>query len=244
MIKGLLFDLNGTLIDIYTSESDENIYRTLSNFFDYYGIKIPPSILKEEYFTILRRQKNESSEEFPEFDVVKLFAEIIRKYGSHVKNPPSPECAATIFRAAGRYKLELYDGVVCTLEKISKSYRIGAISDGQKIWAESEFKSVGLEKFFHFSVISSVHGYRKPDQRMFAMALEKMHLHPHEVIFVGNDMFRDIFGAHAAGMKTVFFRSNQGEQKFSGAEPDYIIYNFPQLLDAVRFFEKTINEDL
>lgn len=238
MIKGLLFDLNGTLIDIYTSESDDNIYRTLSNFFDYYGIKISPSILKDEYFTILRRQKNESSEEFPEFDAVKLFAEIIRKYGNHSKNPPAPEIAATIFRAAGRFKLELYDGVLPTLEKISKSYRMGAISDGQKIWAESELKSAGLENYFHFTVISSVHGFRKPDPRMFTIALEKMHLHEHEVIFVGNDMYRDIFGAHEIGMKTVFFRSNQGEQNFSGAEPDYIIYNFPQLLEAISFLDK------
>ena len=82
MIKGLLFDLNGTLIDICTSETDDQIYRTVSNFFDYFNIKISPSILKEEYFTILKRQKQESMEEFPEFDVISLFDEITKKYAS------------------------------------------------------------------------------------------------------------------------------------------------------------------
>jgi putative hydrolase of the HAD superfamily len=38
-------------------------------------------------------------------------------------------------------------------------------------------------------------------------------------------------------MKTVFFKSNQGTQEKKGVEPDYIIYNFPELLNAVRFFE-------
>jgi putative hydrolase of the HAD superfamily len=82
MIKGLLFDLNGTIIDIYTSESDDQIYRTVSNFLDYYRIKISPQTLKEEYFNGIRRQKKESAEEFPEFDVVKLFREIITSYSS------------------------------------------------------------------------------------------------------------------------------------------------------------------
>ena len=58
MIKGLLFDLNGTVIDIYTSESDDQIYRTLSNFLDYYRVKISPQTIKDEYFSILKQQKN------------------------------------------------------------------------------------------------------------------------------------------------------------------------------------------
>ena len=57
------------------------------------------------------------------------------------------------------------------------------------------------------------------------------------MIFVGNDMYRDVFGANRLGIKTVFFKSNQGEQRKSGAEPDYIIYDFRQLPEAVRFLE-------
>ncbi|MBE3088492.1 MAG: hypothetical protein IMZ71_05210 [Chloroflexi bacterium] len=38
-------------------------------------------------------------------------------------------------------------------------------------------------------------------------------------------------------MKTVFFKSNQGMQEKEGVKPDYIIYNFPELLNAIRFFE-------
>ena len=55
---------------------------------------------------------------------------------------------------------------------------------------------------------------------------------------MGNDIYNDVHGAQKLGMKTVFFRSNQGLQEKEGVEPDYIIYNFPELLKAVRFFEK------
>ena len=50
-------------------------------------------------------------------------------------------------------------------------------------------------------------------------------------------MYRDVYGAKRAGMKSIFFKSNQGSQSFYGEEPDYIIYNIPQLLDAVCFLE-------
>lgn len=238
MIKGLLFDLNGTVIDIYTSESDDNIYRTISNLLDYSQVTIAPELLKKEYFDIMRRQKSESGEIFPEFDVVKLFAEIIGKYSLNSAKLPDAEAIAIAFRAAGRYKLTIYDGVVPVLTELAEFYPMAAISDGQKIWALSELKSVGLDRFFSSVTVSSEFGFRKPDPRMFMSALENMQMQANEVIFVGNDMFRDIFGAHEVGMKTVFFRSNQGEQNYSGAEADYIIYNFSQLLEAVEFIEK------
>ena len=237
MIKGMLFDLNGTVIDIYTSESDDQIYRTVSNFLDYYRIKIPPQILKEEYFSILRQQKKESPEAFPEFDVIKLFSEVIKKYSSEESLSVDPATIATIFRAAGRYKLEPYDGVVPALQKLSEEYPMGAVSDGQAIWALPELHSTGLDKFFQFTVVSSDYGFRKPERKMYELALQKLNLSPEEVIFVGNDMYRDVFGAHEMGMKTVFFRSNQGEQNVCGAEADYIIYNFPELLHAVEFLK-------
>jgi putative hydrolase of the HAD superfamily len=78
MIKGLLFDLNGTVIDILTNEGDDNLYRVTANFLDYYGVKIAPCQLRKLFFELNREQRHNSSEEFPEFDVSKIFYEIIQ----------------------------------------------------------------------------------------------------------------------------------------------------------------------
>jgi putative hydrolase of the HAD superfamily len=51
-------------------------------------------------------------------------------------------------------------------------------------------------------------------------------------------MYRDIFGAQQLGLKTVFFKSNQGDQQRDQVEPDYVIYQFPELLNAVEFFKR------
>ena len=50
-------------------------------------------------------------------------------------------------------------------------------------------------------------------------------------------MFRDVFAANRLGIKTVFFSSNQGRKQAEGVNPDYIIYQFQEMRQAVDFFE-------
>jgi putative hydrolase of the HAD superfamily len=39
-------------------------------------------------------------------------------------------------------------------------------------------------------------------------------------------------------MKTVFFKSNQGDHENHRAEPDYIIYHFSELPRAIKFLSE------
>ena len=116
-------------------------------------------------------------------------------------------------------------------------YSLSALSDGQTLWAKPEIFSVKLHDFFPIVLISGDFGYRKPDPRLFEAALSAMKLQADEVIFIGNDMYRDIYGAQSAGIKTIFFKSNQGDQEYHGAEADYIIYNIRELPKAIEFIQ-------
>ena len=237
MIKGLLFDLNGTVIDILTDEGYDDLYRVSANFLDYYGVKIAPGVLRRQFFELNRQQRHNSSEKYPEFDVSKIFQEIIQTFQTRTiaDTETLADTAATVFRAASRFRLECYDGVNEILNELQNSYKMGASTDGQSLWAKPELFSVGLEKFFDPVLISGDFGYRKPDKRLFAQALKMMELAAGEVLFVGNDMYRDVYGGHHAGMKTVFYKSNQGDHQFRGAEPDYIISSFRELPQAIEF---------
>ena len=241
MIKALFFDLNGTLIDILTDEHDGNIYRTTANFLSYYGICISPGLLKERYFDLNRQQRSSSSEEFPEFDVAEIFSCIISDTTPEMPEDEKKELAdssSRVFRAASRLKLEPYPGVKNVLNVLKDRYSLAAVSDGQKLWAEPEMRASGLDGYFSTVIVSGNYGFRKPDKRMYEYALEKLDLKPEEVVFIGNDMYRDIYGAKNAGMKTVFFKSNQGDHSPGGAAPDYIIYNFDELMRAIAFLEE------
>ena len=76
-IRGLLFDINGTVSDILTNEGCDDLYRTLSNLLDYQGIALSPEEIKRLYFDLNKQQRRNSPEEYPEFDVVTLFRDIV-----------------------------------------------------------------------------------------------------------------------------------------------------------------------
>jgi len=95
---------------------------------------------------------------------------------------------------------------------------MAVVSDSQSAWAMSKLKTVGLDGYFSPVIVSGDFGYRKPDRRLFHAALSEMGLAPEAVIFVGNDMYRDVFGAGRFGMKTVFFHPTRPEGN-GGGEP-------------------------
>ena len=241
MIRGLIFDINGTLTNILTDEGLDDLYRVVSNFLIYQGILLPPEEVKRIYFALNERQRVDGKEEYPEFDVVKLFAEILEKNATdYTKRMPKkklkvlPEMMGELYRAASLFRLQLYPDVKNVLKKLQKKYTLAAVSDGQSLWAKAELNAVGLTGYFDPLLVSSDYGYRKPDARLFKKALKKMKMTPQEVIFIGNDLYRDVYGANELGIKSVFFKSNQGDHTFASAKPDRTITQFADLEDAVK----------
>lgn len=240
-IKGVLFDMYGTLLNVETNENADELYRVLSNFIVQHNVPIKAGELREEFFRLMKKQKNGASENYAEFDVVGLWKTFLD--ARHPQGVPQarlkqlPMLLSELFRAASRYRLELYPDVPRVMQELYARFPLAAVSDAQSVWLWPELRAVGLDRFFKNIVVSSELGYRKPDPRLFNKALAALKLKPSEVLFVGNDMYRDIYGARELGIKTVFFSSNQGRKTMDGVAPDYIIYNFSELLNAIAFFE-------
>ena len=243
-IRGLIFDINGTLIDIHTNEAYDEIYRVISNLLSYQGISLSADHIRDLYYQIMKEQRLSSKENHSEFDAVGIFQEIMKRYATDFtrklpaeKRSQLPLFLAEVYRAVSRFRLQPYPDVVEVLTELRPRYLLAALSDGQSAYAVPELQAAGLLDFFNPVIVSGDLGYRKPDVRIFESVLSGMKLKPSEVLFIGNDMYRDIFGAKQLGLKTIFFKSNQGEQEKEGVQPDYIIYHFSELLKAVRFFE-------
>lgn len=244
VVKGIIFDVNGTLSDINTNEWHDDVYRVISNLLSYQGMSLDPDVVKDLYFRTMKEQRAATGERHPEFDVVGVFSEIVKQHSTafthglqNKKLEQLPRLLAEVHRAASRFRLQLYPGVDETLRQLHPQYRLAVVTDAQSVYAVPELDAVGLSGYFDPIIVSGDFGYRKPDRRLFQAALDAMKMEPSEVLFVGNDMYRDVYGAQKVGMKTVFFKSNQGTQEKEGVKPDYSIFKFPELLNAVRFFE-------
>ena len=122
------------------------------------------------------------------------------------------------------------------LSRLKQQYLLAIVSDAQSAYALAELRSVGLQEYFNPVIISGDYGYRKPDARLFQKALDGLQIRPDQAIYVGNDGYRDIFGARQLGMKTVLIRQAQEMSRPHEAEADYIIREFAELTRALDFF--------
>ncbi len=242
-IGGVIFDVNGTLIDIHTDEGCRRVYRAISHFLTYQGISVHRSAIQEEYCQILREQRRASGQAHPEYDAQAVWREFLHRRCqgapglTQAKAEILPLFLAELFRGVSRRRLELYPGVRETLDHLRHHHRLAVISDGQSAWARPEMRAVGIEHYFDPIVVSGDHGFRKPDRRLFENALHRLGIPAWEAVYVGNDMYRDVFGPKQLGMKTVFFDSNQGRKHWEGVAPDYIIRHFGELPRAIEFLQ-------
>jgi len=92
---------------------------------------------------------------------------------------------------------------------------------------------------FEFILASSDYGLRKPDARLFQVALEKAKLSPEMVWFCGDTYDKDIDGANSAGLTTVYY---QGIAEGSAERPpvmtdfckaSYIISDWKELVSIL-----------
>ena len=238
-IKGILFDLYGTLIDIETDESMDEIYRVISHYLTYQGVYLHRAEVRERYNQIMKKQRETSGEEYAEIDVEAIWNEFLLQEGIRF-GPTRGQLAkvlAQVYRAISRTRLQLYPGVKEVLNTLQSAYRLALVTDGQSCYVIPEIRAVGLDGYFDPIIISSRYGFRKPDSRLFGKAIDNMCLETSELICVGNDMFRDTYGAALLGIKTVFMDSNQGAKSFENVAPDYRIQQFKDVLQGITALE-------
>src|SRR5690606_3516961 len=109
MIKAILFDLYGTLIDIETDESMEEIYRAIAHYLTYQGVYLHRWEVKERYYQIMKQQKEARGEEYPEIGVEAIWNELLIQEGVR-SGPVRGQVAKVIshlYRGISRNRLQL-----------------------------------------------------------------------------------------------------------------------------------------
>lgn len=241
-IKGILFDLYGTLIDIETDESLEEIYRGIAHYLTYQGVYLHRWEVRDRYYQIMKQQKEESGEEYPEIDVEAIWNTFLEQEG--IKAAPAgrdlARILAQLYRGISRKRLQLCPDVKRVIDNLQPHHRMALISDAQPCYALPEIKAVGLDGYFDPIIISAYYRFRKPDSRLFAKSLDILKLTPPEVVYVGNDMYRDIYGASRLGIKTIFVDSNQGAKSYENVTPDYLAPRFEDVLKGIEAIKKSL----
>jgi FMN hydrolase / 5-amino-6-(5-phospho-D-ribitylamino)uracil phosphatase len=104
---------------------------------------------------------------------------------------------------AERNRVTLYDEVEASLERLSRRYRLFALSNGN-----ADLKRCGVAHWFegHITAISA--GAAKPDVRIFNRLLEEARVQAAQVVHIGDDPHLDVVGAAQAGLQAVWLNRN------------------------------------
>jgi putative hydrolase of the HAD superfamily len=240
-VQAILFDVNGTLIEIITDDGAEEIFRAIGHFLTYQGIDLRRHQVRDLYFQIMKEQQKASAEAHPEFDAVGIWRQIVRDHMTDYTRAMSiekveqlPLVLAEMYRGISRRRLALYPHVKDVLNELRTRYKLAIVTDAQSSYARAELNKAGIIDLFDSIIVSGDFGYRKPDQRLFQAALDEIQVAAGNAIYVGNDMHRDVFGAREAGMTTVLFNSDQGTKEYHDTKPDYTINDYRELVKLLQ----------
>lgn len=242
-IRAVAFDVNGTLVEIRTDDHEDAMFRAAGHFLTYQGIHLRRHEVRELYFRYLDEQRAASREKHPEFDAVAIWARIVDEHATAFtrglpagKRAVLPLVLAELYRGISRHRLRLYPWVSEVLDVLASRFPLAVVTDAQSAWARAELHQMGLLPYFDPIVVSGDHGFRKPDPRLFTVALDALGVMPEQVLYVGNDMHRDVFGAQGAGMRAALFTSDQGTKTYRDPKtsrdtvPDHVIDDHRELL--------------
>ncbi|GGW84255.1 HAD-IA family hydrolase [Alteromonas halophila] len=108
------------------------------------------------------------------------------------------------FFYAARSDFKLDDEVHTTLEQLSAQVPLIAITNGNV-----NAKTVGFEHYFTHILHASTARPMKPHPAMFEEAASLCGLAPQHMLHVGDNLEKDVMGAHRAGFQTAWFACNR-----------------------------------
>ena len=210
MIKALLLDLDGTLLD------DEAAWLAGTKAF----YEAHADYLKQESFEeFLQRGRDIARRHWSryvagELDFIGHQRERAREaLGVKLSDAMADE-AFDFHRAAYRQSCRCFDDVAAFLHG-TKGLRKIAVTNAHRIPQRAKMESAGLLADIPDLVTPEDVGVWKPEPAIFHHALAKLDMEPHEALMVGDDYACDIVGAERVGMKAFWVR--RGINDLSGA---------------------------
>jgi len=145
-------------------------------------------------------------------------------------------------------RAELIPGAAELLHTLKAwGYRLALVADGPVGSFQNIYTQHNLLHLFDVFAISGAVGVEKPDARMFHAALEQLHIAPEaypRTLMLGNNLERDIKGANALGIISVWIDWAPRRSKIpaDGSEvPQYTVKSPLELLNVIGQIEEKLS---
>ena len=119
--------------------------------------------------------------------------------------------------------MDLYEWSEPCLRALSSRFTLGAITNGN-----ADLAAIGIGHYFDFVVTPAEAGAAKPSPEIFQAALAAAGTEAGRAVHVGDDPARDVLGAAAVGMRTVWVNATLAPWP-GGRLPDAVVRHVGEL---------------
>jgi putative hydrolase of the HAD superfamily len=220
MLKAVLFDLDGTLLDRdksieqFIAAQYDRLDRELSHIskIDYANrfveLDCHGHVWKDKVYQAL----------VAEFRIDEIgWQELLHDYETQFQF----HCVPFPFLAEMLNKLK------------EQGYLLGIISNGRGEFQMRAISGLGIQDYFDVILISETEGIRKPQPDIFHRAVEKLGISSEDSFFVGDNPEADILGAKSAKMYTIWKRNSHWLEPESADAIIDELSEIPLLLDSL-----------
>ncbi|KIY23474.1 MULTISPECIES: HAD family hydrolase [Mesobacillus] len=223
MIKAVIFDLDGTLLnrDASVLKFIENQYERFNGGLDH----IPKELYISRFIELDCRgyvwKDKVYQQMVNEFNIGEISWErLLQDYISEFYNSCIP-----------------FSNLVSTIESLKeKSIRLGLITNGKGQFQMDNIRAMEIEDYFDTIVISEWEGIKKPNPEIFQKALRELGVSANESMYVGDHPENDVIASMTIGMVGIWKKDNQWDQ----VEADFIIDDLKELLLIIEEVNKRL----
>jgi len=267
-VKAVIFDIYGTLLisasgDIEeASLNNDNLQEALlAGGFSLQECKSEVySFLLEQLHLKIKQQHEElrlKGHPHPDVDILRvwqeMFAEAEKKGLIRLSGDESYYDTIFVFELLSNKVYPMPGMKEILLAIREKGLPIGIVSNAQfytpiimNYFLTGEFST--RQEIEYFNADLSVYSFKelraKPDTQLFQKFIPTLksdyRIEPHEALFVGNDMLKDIYTANKSGLRTALFagdkrslRLRETDERIQNTQPDFIINNLSQLIEII-----------
>lgn len=226
MIKAVIFDLDGTLLnrDASVKLFIEKQYERLFPFVGH--------IPKERYTSRFIELDNGGyvwkdkvyQQLVSEFDITGVTWEaLLQDYENEFK-----------------YSCVPFTNLKPMLETLNKrNVLLGMITNGYGQFQLDNIKALGIEEYFDVILISEWEKVKKPDREIFQRAVERLQVLAHECVFVGDHPENDVFAAQKVGMTAIWKK----DERWDGVEADFKVDDIGDIPSIVEEINKMVGKE-
>lgn len=217
MIKAVIFDLDDTL---YAYESLDQEARKRVRDFTCQSLDISEDNYNEAY----QFGRTETKKQLGDVGASHNRLLYFQKALEYLRVNPMPLSLQMYEMYWGTFleKMQLYPGVRQFIDKLhERGIIIAVCTDLTAHIQHRKIEALGLSDDISYLITSEEAGKEKPAPEMFELCLRKLGIPAEEVCYIGDNYRKDIEGAAAAGMQTVWFHPDQpAEQQYAAMADD------------------------